>query len=115
MVTISMPTMALPTWRERFHAIARRSGAMAASLAALALTLMLAFALASYHPTDPSLNTAAAGPTDNLLGVPGAWAADMLLSLFGPAIVLILALPLLIATRLWRAQRSSAGAVTLRS
>jgi DNA segregation ATPase FtsK/SpoIIIE, S-DNA-T family len=54
--------------------------------------LLLALALISYHPTDPSLNTAAAGPVKNWIGAPGAWAADLLLSLFGPAAALLLPL-----------------------
>jgi S-DNA-T family DNA segregation ATPase FtsK/SpoIIIE len=101
MVTISMPADG-PTWRERMDSFVRRSGAMAAALGLLAVTLAFAFAMASYHATDPSLNTAAEGPARNLLGVAGAWTADILLSVFGPAIALALALPLLIALRLWR-------------
>jgi DNA segregation ATPase FtsK/SpoIIIE, S-DNA-T family len=85
------------------HILARRSGTMAASLGLFALVFAIAFALASYHSTDQSLNTAAEGPPANLLGGPGAWIADILLTLFGPAIALSLVLPLLIATRLWRA------------
>ncbi|HTK86036.1 MAG TPA: DNA translocase FtsK 4TM domain-containing protein, partial [Patescibacteria group bacterium] len=42
-------------------------------------------ALASYHHTDPSLNTAQAGtgPVGNWLGVPGAYIADLLLQTLG--------------------------------
>ena len=87
----SMAT-SLPVWRERMHAIGRRSGSIALSLGLFALTLALAFALLSYHPTDPSLNTAAEGPARNLLGAPGAWTSDLLLTLFGPAIGLALLL-----------------------
>jgi len=102
MVTISMPAAAIPGWRERLQGVARRGGAMAAALGVLALVLVIGFALASYHPGDPSLNTAAEGPARNLLGPIGAWTADLLLSLFGPAIALALASPLLVALRLWR-------------
>jgi S-DNA-T family DNA segregation ATPase FtsK/SpoIIIE len=102
MVTISMPAATASTWQERLQAIARRSGAVAASLAVLTLVLAVGFSLASYHSGDPSLNTAAEGPPHNLLGPAGAWTADLLLSLFGPAIALALALPLLLAIRLWR-------------
>jgi DNA segregation ATPase FtsK/SpoIIIE, S-DNA-T family len=102
MVTISMPATAVQGWRERLQDTARRGGVMAAALGVLALVLAVGFALASYHPGDPSLNTAAEGPARNLLGPAGAWTADLLLSLFGPAIALALALPLLLAMRLWR-------------
>ena len=102
MVTISMPTAIGPSWRERLGGAARRGGTMAGALGLIAFTLALAFALASYHGTDPSLNTAAEGPARNLLGPPGAWTADVLLSLFGPPVALALVLPLLLALRLWR-------------
>src|SRR3954467_6109739 len=59
-------------------------------------------ALASYHPTDPALNTAAAGPVRNWIGAPGAWTADLLLSLFGPASALLLPLVALIGLRIAR-------------
>jgi S-DNA-T family DNA segregation ATPase FtsK/SpoIIIE len=110
MVTISMPADG-PTWRERMDSFVRRSGAMAAALGLLAVTLAFAFAMASYHATDPSLNTAAEGPARNLLGVAGAWTADILLSVFGPAIALALALPLLIACG--AGPNSNIGVVTL--
>ena len=102
MVTISMPAAVAPTWRERTHALARRGSAMTASLAMFALVFAIGFSLASYHSGDPALNTAAAGPARNLLGTPGAWTADILLSLFGPPIALALTSPLLNAARLWR-------------
>ena len=61
------------------HTLARRRvaelGALALALAALALLV----ALVSYHPGDPSLDTASAGPVANLAGRPGAVAADLLL------------------------------------
>jgi S-DNA-T family DNA segregation ATPase FtsK/SpoIIIE len=57
-----------------------------------AAALLAALALASYHSTDPSLNTAAAGPARNWIGAPGAWTADMLLSLWGLASILLLPL-----------------------
>ena len=102
MVTISMPPTAAQDWRARLNAFARRGGAMAGALGLVVLTLAIAFALASYRTTDPSLNTAAEGPAANLLGTGGAWIADILLTFFGPAIALALLHPLLAATRLWR-------------
>lgn len=46
-------------------------------------------ALASYAPTDPSLNTASGGPVDNLLGWLGAVVADLLLQSLGLAAALL--------------------------
>jgi len=82
----------LAQWRSGVKQGMRRSGALLLGGAMGALALLLALALVSYHPTDPSLNTAAAGPVKNWIGAPGAWAADLLLSLFGPAAVLLLPL-----------------------
>jgi len=56
-------------------------GGLALALAALALLV----ALGSYHPADPSFNTATAQPPHNLGGLPGAAAADLLLQGFGIA------------------------------
>ena len=89
-------------WQGRLGRMGRRGGAMLGALAILAAALLAAFALASYHPTDPALNTAAAGPAANVLGLPGAWLADLMFSLFGlPAALLLLPL-VVVALRLWR-------------
>jgi S-DNA-T family DNA segregation ATPase FtsK/SpoIIIE len=48
-----------------------------------ALALLLALALASYSAADPAWNVATSGPTENLLGAPGAHAADIILQTFG--------------------------------
>jgi S-DNA-T family DNA segregation ATPase FtsK/SpoIIIE len=91
-----------PAWRESAGRIGRRTGAMLTGLGVLTVALALAFALASYHQSDPSWNTAAEGPARNLLGGVGAWVADALLMTLGlPATLLV---PLFIFTgfRLWR-------------
>ncbi len=75
---------------------------MGGALALLALMLALAFALASYQPTDAALNTAAGGDIGNILGPVGAWVADLLLSLFGPPAALLLPIGIIAALRLWR-------------
>ena len=61
------------------------------------LTIGLLMGLISYHPDDPGWSTlGAGGDINNLLGVFGAWLADVLLSLFGwigftvPALVFML-------------------------
>jgi S-DNA-T family DNA segregation ATPase FtsK/SpoIIIE len=77
-------------------ALKARLGRRAAEILALILTLIgltLLIALVSYHPSDPSFNTASNLPVRNLLGSPGAALADGLLQGFGifgalPALVL---------------------------
>jgi S-DNA-T family DNA segregation ATPase FtsK/SpoIIIE len=79
-------TMAMraPAWRERLTQATARGGGIASGLALVLAAIALALALASYHRADPALNTAAGGPTLNWLGLPGAWAADLALTLCGP-------------------------------
>ncbi|URW75296.1 DNA translocase FtsK 4TM domain-containing protein [Sphingomonas donggukensis] len=89
-------------WRDTMKAGARRSGAMLGAVALLLGTIALALSLASFHPGDPSLNTAAGGPPRNLLGGGGAMVADLLLTLAGPAVALMLPLGLVFGNRLWR-------------
>ncbi len=89
-----------PLWRETMKAGARRSGAVIGGAALFLGVLALGVALGSYHPTDPSMNTAAAGPARNWMGDPGAWIADFLYALLGPAIWLFLPVGLIVAMRL---------------
>lgn len=91
-----------PLWREILGHGARRSRALFVAIGLTTLVGAALLCLLSYHPGDPSLSTAAAGPARNLLGMPGAVAADALLALFGWPVVLIMPLVLLFATRLWR-------------
>ena len=71
------PTGALGQGRQRLLQL----GAVAVAGAALLLML----ALGTYNSLDPSLNTATSRPPSNLLGAPGAIAADLLLQYFGAA------------------------------
>jgi len=89
-------------WRVALTGAGQRAWAILAALAMLGATIAFAFTLASYHATDPSMNTAAGGPPKNIFGEPGAWIADISLSLFGPAVVLILPLGFVWGMRLWR-------------
>lgn len=89
-------------WRETVKAGAVRSGALIASVAIFLATLAMAVALASYHASDPALNTASGGYPANLIGPPGAWFADIALSLFGPAVALLLPVGPIVGMRLWR-------------
>src|SRR5688500_3872029 len=89
----------LAQWRTGMKRGMRRSWALLIGGAIGAAALLMLLALVSYRWTDPSLNTAAAGPVRNWVGAPGAWTADLLLSLFGPPAVLLLPLLLLIGIR----------------
>ncbi|HEX2764093.1 MAG TPA: DNA translocase FtsK 4TM domain-containing protein [Allosphingosinicella sp.] len=89
----------LAQWRSGMKKGVRRTWALLIGGAIGALALLIFLALVSYRTTDPSPNTAAAGPVRNWIGVPGAWIADVLLSLFGPPAGLILVLMLLVGAR----------------
>ena len=91
-------------WRETVKAGAVRSGALITACALFAGLLAMAAALASYHASDPAINTASGGPFLNWLGAPGAWFADLALTLFGPAVALILPVAPIVGMRLWREQ-----------
>ncbi len=90
------------SWGDGIKRRAVRSGAMLGGIALGIGALVLTLLLASYHPSDPSLNTAAAGPARNLIGAPGAWLSDGLLWTLGPAAGLFIPLIIVAATRLWR-------------
>jgi S-DNA-T family DNA segregation ATPase FtsK/SpoIIIE len=93
---------------------AARSGALMAAMGLGILTLLLILALASFHSGDPSLNTAAGGPARNLLGDAGAVIADLMLTVAGPAVALLLPLGFVFAGRLWRgAPSEGAGWVSM--
>ncbi|MFS2108199.1 DNA translocase FtsK [Sphingomonas sp. Sphisp140] len=89
-----------PLWRETMKAGARRSGAVIGGAALFLGMLALGVALGSYRATDPSLNTAAAGPARNWMGDPGAWVSDLFYALLGPAVWLFLPVGLIVAYRL---------------
>lgn len=91
-----------PVWRESMKRKAARGGAMLGAVSLALATLLLALALGSYRPSDPAMNTAAGGPAGNIVGGIGAWTADVLLSAFGPAIMLTIPLMLVAVGRLWR-------------
>ena len=89
-------------WRETVKAGAVRSGAVIAAVAIFAATLALALALAGYRASDPAINTASGAAVRNLMGPPGAWIADLLLTLLGPAVALLLPVGPIVGMRLWR-------------
>jgi len=57
-------------------------------------------ALASWSVDHPSFNHAASGPVHNLLGAPGAIAADFIMQLLGLSSIVFLAPPILWGWRL---------------
>jgi S-DNA-T family DNA segregation ATPase FtsK/SpoIIIE len=71
-------------WRDRLARGLARSGGVAAGVALIAVAILIVLALVSYRRSDPAINTDAGGPAMNWLGQPGAWAADLILSAFGP-------------------------------
>ncbi|WP_294326922.1 DNA translocase FtsK [uncultured Sphingomonas sp.] len=98
-----MATNAQPMlWRDAMKAGAKRSGAMIGATLLFVAMIVIAVALASYSPADPSFSTAAGGPVANKLGSGGAMLADLLLTLFGVAVAMLLPLGLIVSVRLWR-------------
>ena len=91
-----------PLWRETVRAGAVRSGALIGAIVIALAVLLVVIAVASYHASDPSFNTASGSGAQNWLGKPGAITADGAFWLLGPGVVLILPTLLLFALRLWR-------------
>ena len=61
------------------YAFFRRRSAETAGGLLIALASLIALALVTYAPTDESVNSAGAGPTANLAGLPGAYVSDLIL------------------------------------
>ncbi|MDP5280517.1 DNA translocase FtsK 4TM domain-containing protein [Sphingomonas sp. DG1-23] len=87
--------------RDTMKAGVRRSGALIAGTLLFLATVGVVLALLTYNSQDPSLNTASGGPARNLLGLPGAWIADLLLATLGLPVVLIAPAGLILTNRLW--------------
>ncbi|MGI8569320.1 MAG: DNA translocase FtsK [Methylocella sp.] len=83
--------MALDHIPESLRAFAMRRGAEVAGLGLIVATAGLGLALASWSVQDPSFNHAASGPVHNLLGAPGAVAADLVMQMLGLAAIAFLA------------------------
>jgi DNA segregation ATPase FtsK/SpoIIIE, S-DNA-T family len=67
----------------RLGAVLQRRLREASGIAMLSLAMMGALALATWSVQDPSLSHATDAPVHNLLGRPGAVAADLMMQLFG--------------------------------
>ncbi|HEY6814303.1 MAG TPA: DNA translocase FtsK 4TM domain-containing protein [Croceibacterium sp.] len=94
---------AQPTdWRAAFRRSLARAGQLAGAAVLGAATLFLSLALVSYTQTDPSLSTAAGGEVRNWMGLPGAFAAERALFLFGVVSVLFVPMLYAFARKLWR-------------
>ncbi|QBR71355.1 cell division protein FtsK [Beijerinckiaceae bacterium] len=76
---------------EPVRAFAARRGAELIGLALLAATVGLGLALSSWSVQDPSFNHAASGQVHNLLGAPGAIAADLIMQMLGLSVIAYLA------------------------
>ncbi|TAN52997.1 MAG: DNA translocase FtsK [Rhodospirillales bacterium] len=70
----------------------RRRLVQAGGVGLAVLGVLLALALSTYAPTDPSFNTATLAPVINALGYGGAMAADLILQAVGLASVFLVAL-----------------------
>ena len=87
------------------RAFAARRAAELAGIALVAGTGGLALALLTWSVQDPNLNHATDGPVHNLLGVPGAITADLVMQMLGLAAVALLAPLAILGWRLMTARR----------
>ena len=88
-------------WRIVLKRSLLRAGQMTGAILLGLLAVFVALALLGYHESDPSMNTAAGGAVENVMGTPGAWVAGLLLWLGGIGTVLLLPLAAPFARRLW--------------
>jgi S-DNA-T family DNA segregation ATPase FtsK/SpoIIIE len=89
-----------PDWRDRLGEAVRALAVRLGGALALAVAIALAISLLTHERTDPSWSTAAGGPAQNWLGLPGAYASDLLLLLLGPGGVTLLPVLALAGIRL---------------
>ena len=85
-------------------ALSVHRGRQLVGLGVLGVAVLLAMAMLSYSPADPSLNRATGAATQNWLGAPGAIIADLLLQSVGFASVILFVVALAWAVRLLRCQ-----------
>jgi S-DNA-T family DNA segregation ATPase FtsK/SpoIIIE len=76
---------------DALRAFLMRRGAELAGLGLIGFSAAIALALASWSVLDPSFNHAAPGPVHNLLGAPGAVAADLIMQMLGVSAIAFLA------------------------
>ena len=92
-------TPILPAGVEQFL---REKSLEACGLGLIAMAIALLAALASYHPTDPSLNTATGSAAQNLLGHMGAYISDIILQTVGLSGALLVPVAVGWGWRLWK-------------
>ncbi|MCC6483137.1 MAG: DNA translocase FtsK 4TM domain-containing protein, partial [Sphingomonadaceae bacterium] len=88
-------------WRIMLKRSLWRAGQLVGSIVLGLGAFFAALALLGYHESDPSMNTAAGGAAENVMGLPGAHVAGFLLWLGGLGVVLLLPLIVTFARRLW--------------
>lgn len=90
-------------WRVAFRRSLRRSAQIVGAGILILTLIFLALSMASYTQTDPSRSTAASSDAvENWMGESGAWAADLILGIFGITSILILPLLYISARKLWQ-------------
>ncbi len=100
-----------PDWRAVLRRSVRRAAELGGAVVLFGAMIFLALSLVSYHQTDPSASTAAAGDVQNWMGAAGAWLAERALFLFGPVSILLLPLLYVFARKLWRLAEVDDGLV----
>src|SRR5262245_24351586 len=78
-------------WSDDLGDTVRQRLREAVGMALIALTFVIAAALATWSVRDPSLSHATSAPVHNLLGLPGAIVADLMMQLIGLASIALLA------------------------
>ncbi|MEO6041725.1 MAG: DNA translocase FtsK 4TM domain-containing protein [Croceibacterium sp.] len=91
-----------PDWRAAWRRSMIRAGQLGGAGLLLTALVFLALALASYTRTDPSGSTAAGDVVANWMGLPGAWAAERVLLVYGVVSILLLPMLFACARKLWR-------------
>ena len=71
-------------------ALLRRQAAFLTGLALIGLAALVLLALATWSVADPSLSHATSAPVTNMLGMPGAVFADLVMQLLGLGAVCLL-------------------------
>jgi S-DNA-T family DNA segregation ATPase FtsK/SpoIIIE len=94
-----------PSLRDLMRDIVQGGFARGAGGALLASALLLALAVVSWSVRDPSLNHASDGPVRNWLGHPGAIVSDVMIQLFGVAILALFAIMVALGAALLRRRR----------
>ncbi len=95
------PAKGSEDWRMMLKRSMMRAALLVGSILLALFGLFVALALLGYHESDPSMNTAAGGTVENVMGLPGSYVAGFLLWLGGLGVMLALPLIALFARRLW--------------